>query len=129
LRVLVGTKCDCDKQRQVNQVDIDAFARKHGLKYYATSSLTQTNVNEVFDYAIEELLARIAKGRFANLSDINNYMEWKPAEEVDTTTEEGSASLHAEAATLGVLDKKKKKRNSERRKKGNTSKKDDDTSS
>lgn len=100
LRVLVGTKSDCERQREVEQCEIDDFAVEHGLTYFATSSRSNTNIYEVFNYAVGELFRRLEAGRFNEQDELLATMTWTPEREEaekatgegDTTTEEGAGS-------------------------------------
>ena len=55
--VLVGNKCDKKDMIQINKDDASNFANeKFGIKYFETSAKTGFNVNEIFDYLVDEIL-------------------------------------------------------------------------
>lgn len=92
-RVLVGTKSDCERQREVEQSEIDEFVEEHGLTYFATSSLSNANIAEVFDYAVSELFRRLDAGRFNGQDELLATMTWAPErEEPDRVTGEGDTT-------------------------------------
>ena len=55
--VLVGNKCDKKDMIKINKDDASNFANeKFGIKYFETSAKTGFNVNEIFDYLVDEIL-------------------------------------------------------------------------
>ena len=55
--VLVGNKCDKIDMIQINKDDASNFANeKLGIKYFETSAKTGFNVNEIFDYLVDEII-------------------------------------------------------------------------
>lgn len=96
----------------MEQSDIEEFALTHGLEYFATSSTLNTNLTEVFEYAVEELFKRLNAGRFngqvcipksifmKSQEEILSQMIWTPEKEeiereVGDTTEDGAGSSSA----------------------------------
>lgn len=55
-RILVGCKSDCGAQRTVQYRTAKAFADKHGLKLFETSSRDGTNVAEAFMAIAKEIM-------------------------------------------------------------------------
>ena len=53
-KILVGNKMDLE--HKVNRDRIDPFADKRNIKYFETSAKEGTNVNEVFESLVEEIL-------------------------------------------------------------------------
>ena len=56
--LLVGTKSDIFKGREVMSEEIAYFAEKHNLKYIETSSKLSVRVEEVFSAIAEAVLAK-----------------------------------------------------------------------
>ena len=56
--VLVATKCDLAKNRQVTEEEGKAIASSLCLHYFETSSLTNLNINETFMFLVEEVMKR-----------------------------------------------------------------------
>ena len=51
--LLVGTKCDLETERQVEQIEAKKFASESNLEYIEVSSKKDVNINELFDRIIE----------------------------------------------------------------------------
>ncbi len=48
--VLVGNKSDLESDREVKKEEAESWAQAHGMKYFETSALKNTNIKEVFEY-------------------------------------------------------------------------------
>jgi hypothetical protein len=48
--IIVGTKCDLEKDREVYKDDVDNFAKIYNLDYYEVSSLKNINIKEIFNF-------------------------------------------------------------------------------
>lgn len=60
--ILVGNKSDMKGQRQVNQQDIDSFLLQYPqMKYYEVSALNNEGIDDLFDYAVKEVIKMIKK--------------------------------------------------------------------
>ena len=60
--ILVGNKSDMKGQRQVNQQDIDSFLLQYPqMKYYEVSALNNEGIDDLFDYALKEVIKMIKK--------------------------------------------------------------------
>lgn len=63
LIILVGNKTDLDGKRVVTQKEGKDLAEENNLFFYETSALDGTNVEDVFDFAVNELLDRLESGK------------------------------------------------------------------
>ena len=71
--VLVGSNSDCkDSERKVSRLAATQFASKHNMPWFEISSLTNTNVSEVF-----ELACNMAAG-FETQSFNGPFLPWSP---------------------------------------------------
>lgn len=61
--ILVGTKCDKD-QRLVTEDEGNECARLFNMKYFETSSKTNQNITEAFNYLIREVIKAQQDGKF-----------------------------------------------------------------
>ena len=60
--ILVGNKSDMKGQRQVNQQDIDSFLLQYPqMKYYEVSALNNEGIDDLFDYAVKEVIKMLKK--------------------------------------------------------------------
>ena len=62
--VLVGNKCDLEKDRQVSSEEGEEIANRFGLKFFETSALKTINVNEIFSESAEFIDERINKNYY-----------------------------------------------------------------
>ena len=46
--IIVGNKCDLEKNRQIKLVEAEGYARKLGLDHFSASARTGLNVVEIF---------------------------------------------------------------------------------
>lgn len=77
IKILVGNKCDLgDDERVVTMEEGEEMAKKVKFKFFEASALTSININEIFDYCVEELLK---KPKMEN-NNINN-IKVKPKKE------------------------------------------------
>ena len=88
LILLVGNKTDLESKRVVSQKEGKNFAEENNMVFYETSALDGTNVEDVFDYAVKELLDRLETGKMewdANSSGVK--IGKFPNKEVETIFE------------------------------------------
>ena len=62
--VLVGNKCDLEKDSQVSTEEGEEIANRFGLKFFETSALKTINVNEIFSESAEFIDERINKNYY-----------------------------------------------------------------
>merc|ERR1719419_1946097 len=55
IKCLVATKSDLESQRVVSEEEGQNFANEHGMSYHEVSSKTNSGVEQLFDYAINQL--------------------------------------------------------------------------
>jgi Ras-related protein Rab-2A len=60
--VLVGNKIDLDAQREVETEEGIEFAQKHGLAFFETSAKTAQNIDQCFNYLIDQINKKIELG-------------------------------------------------------------------
>ena len=70
IKVLVGTFKDKSENREVSKEDGEEKARSMGAKYYEISSTTGENINELFEYLLEEGEKRIDNGEIYEVKQI-----------------------------------------------------------
>ena len=63
LIILIGNKTDLEGKRVVTQKEGKDLAEENNLFFYETSALDGTNVEDVFDFAVNELLDRLESGK------------------------------------------------------------------
>ena len=54
--ILVGNKCDIEKERKIKKDDGKAYAKKKQIKFFEVSAKEGTNVNEVFEDLVKDIL-------------------------------------------------------------------------
>jgi len=79
--ILVGNKCELDKERKVTFSDGKSLADNYGIKFYEVSYISGKNVNEIFIGSIKEILKTTIK-KLSDLSekfkeDAQNYESYK----------------------------------------------------
>ena len=55
LMVLIGNKCDLEKERKVSKEEGENLAQKYGIPFYETSAKTGANVQEAFTESLKNL--------------------------------------------------------------------------
>ena len=53
--VLIGNKCDLEKERKVSKEEGENLAQKYGIPFYETSAKTGANVQEAFTESLKNL--------------------------------------------------------------------------
>eukprot|EP01017_Pseudomicrothorax_dubius_P041633 TRINITY_DN6678_c0_g1_i2.p1 TRINITY_DN6678_c0_g1~~TRINITY_DN6678_c0_g1_i2.p1 ORF type:complete len:205 (+),score=46.67 TRINITY_DN6678_c0_g1_i2:143-757(+) len=61
VKVLIGNKCDLDKERQVTFDEGKEYADSIGIKFLETSAKAATNIDKVFQTVANEIKARIGR--------------------------------------------------------------------
>ena len=59
--ILVGNKCDLEDERTVTKTEPQELAKKWGCPFIETSAKTRTNVNEMFENLIKQVLLNFEK--------------------------------------------------------------------
>ena len=54
--VLIGNKCDLEKDRKVSKEEGEKFALKYNMKFFETSAKDNININEAFNALINEIV-------------------------------------------------------------------------
>ena len=54
--ILVGNKCDMEKERKIKKEDGKSFAKKKQIKFFEVSAKEGTNVSEVFQSLVKDIL-------------------------------------------------------------------------
>ena len=54
-KVLVGNKCDKEKEREVNEEKGKKISEEFNINFFETSCLTNQNVNEVFNFLVSKI--------------------------------------------------------------------------
>ncbi len=58
-KILVGNKCDKEKERVIKREDAEELAKKYDIKYFETSAKTNEGVTEVFKHIALELSSNL----------------------------------------------------------------------
>ena len=66
--ILVGNKCDLEKQRAVPKEEAEEFAKNNNMLFYETSALTGVNIQKMFQDSAKKIIANASKDVY-NLSD------------------------------------------------------------
>ena len=53
--VLIGNKCDLNKERKVSTEEGENLAKNYGMPFYETSALTGVNVQKAFTQSLKNL--------------------------------------------------------------------------
>jgi small GTP-binding protein len=61
---LLGNKCDLNDKRQVTTEEAKKFAEENNLKFFETSALDGTNIEEIFVQSATELVKKLEAGEF-----------------------------------------------------------------
>lgn len=60
-KLLIGNKCDMDKERDVSKAEGQALADKYGMGFVETSAKSGLGVNEAFDTIAKSVVSRLMK--------------------------------------------------------------------
>lgn len=71
IKLLVGTKSDLEKERQVDSKEISAFTKDNDLFYLESSALNNTNISEIFVFFAEEIHQQFLKTNKNNIDEKN----------------------------------------------------------
>ena len=69
--ILVGNKCDKQKERKVTEDEGQIMADRYGIKFFESSALTGYNIKEIFNYACKQIYNNF-KNNVYNLDDEND---------------------------------------------------------
>ncbi len=69
--ILIGNKCDLEEKRQVTKEEGEKFALKYNLKFYECSAKKGINVQEAFNYLINDIINSY-KDDFIDYNNNNN---------------------------------------------------------
>ena len=61
---MLGNKCDLNDKRQVTTEEAKKFAEENNLKFFETSALDGTNIEEIFVQSATELVKKLEAGEF-----------------------------------------------------------------
>ena len=80
--LVVGNKCDLEKERQVSKEEGEKYAEQYNVKFYETSAKDNININEIFQTLATETLEIIKKkGQKRSVSSVvlkkNNFKKKK----------------------------------------------------
>ena len=85
--ILIGNKCDLENERTVSKEEGEKLANKYHMKFFECSAKNGINVNEAFQYLIDEIV-KIYKNEFLNEED-NNIKENKQKDNNNKKKNEG----------------------------------------
>ena len=77
IKIIIGNKCDLNKERQVNETDIKIMSEQTGLNIIETSAKNSVKINEVMETLTKMLIdnkikGNLGKGNFDKGVKINN---------------------------------------------------------
>ena len=72
--ILVGNKCDCEKDREISFEEGENFARKNEMLFVETSAKTGMNVEKTFTELGEEIYSKVKDG----IIDLSNDVSHPP---------------------------------------------------
>ncbi|CAF1256146.1 unnamed protein product [Rotaria sordida] len=93
-KLLVGNKCDLTSKRAIDYAVAQEFAKSLNLSYIETSSKNSTNVEQIFNNLVSEILSRTVKvlsipeSAIVETLSANEKSETKPVEITTTTNSE-----------------------------------------
>lgn len=109
-KVLVGAKCDLVNERRVKTEDGREFADQLGIKFFETSSKTNTNITEVYVELARDIARSIEEEDLADDVKLENVVERKVAQ-ADSSGE----SFSEEDLNKGMMDNLAKKEKKEKK--------------
>ena len=71
--LILGNKCDKDKDREVNKEEAEKFAEDHNLKYLETSAKLDKKVKKAIACLLEEMIKANLNAKKINYCQIDNY--------------------------------------------------------
>ena len=73
-KILVGNKCDMEKDRKVTFEQGKEFASQYGMKFFETSAKESTNVQEAFVAMTKEIIKEAQEKKIPIKNDDNNVV-------------------------------------------------------
>ena len=70
--ILIGNKCDKEKERQIEETNGEFIAERYGMKFFESSALTGYNIKEIFEYGCKKVYENIVNGKY-DLEDENHF--------------------------------------------------------
>ena len=84
-KILVGNKCDMEKDRKVTIEQAKSFADSYGMKFFETSAKESTNVQEAFVAMTKEIIKEAHDKKIPLKNDDNNFnIKDKPTTNINT---------------------------------------------
>ena len=80
--ILVGNKCDLEKDRQISKEEGENFAEKNGLLFLETSAKEAKNIMEVFKISANKILDNILKNEEKIIGYNNSNIKIKQNEQM-----------------------------------------------
>ncbi len=107
--ILIGNKCDKDKERQIEETNGEFIAERYGMKFFEASALTGYNIKEIFEYGCK----RIYKNIVNEIYDLDDEGHSCGVERLDKAKENNLNPTQEIKFTLerdSIRKKKKKKK-------------------
>jgi small GTP-binding protein len=73
--VLIGNKIDLEKEREVSFQEVEKLALKYGMQFYECSAKTRININEAFQYLIDNVVDIYKEEIFSEKKEIVQIKE------------------------------------------------------